>query len=78
MFSLSGGVAGRTRGSARPHPLNKLDSVETVLNQGVLLKRTGSIYECKWVDTECQIIVNKTTIIFNVLTLCSKQNIYLL
>lgn len=44
---ISGGVAGRTRTSARPKPLNRMDSVDAVVYGGYTLKRKGSAYECK-------------------------------
>ncbi|KAL4235331.1 hypothetical protein ACF0H5_006966 [Mactra antiquata] len=40
------GTAGRTRASARPKPLNRLDSLVSVDVGGFKLKRTGSVYEC--------------------------------
>lgn len=44
--NASEGVAGRTRTWARPKPLNRMDSVDSVAVGGFILKRTGSNYEC--------------------------------
>lgn len=44
------GLAGRTRTSARPIPLHRMDSVDAVVYGGYTLRRTGSNYECKYVS----------------------------